>query len=191
MYRRDIYEQDKKPVILPDRSNRVILSINDDFKFCYRFLNNNELNTDISLANLNIKIKYFIKGREEYYLVKKYKTDLLNCILIDDQKVLKAIIEKPGLGEGDLFAEFNLYFDDFEFADTVAISQYVVDTRVTLVDPVKITELKTYAAPKLSNALIAFDEETGEVYGTGFPNNTANSSINKRTGEVYSDFNLG
>jgi hypothetical protein len=151
-------------------------------------LNNNTEHTDISLANLNIEIKYFIKGRSEYYLVKKYKTDLLNCILIDDQKVLKAIIENPGLGEGDLFAEFNFYFDDFEFADTVAISQYVVDTKVTLIDPTKITELKLSTNRDFSKSLIAYDENTGEVYGVNLPNDCINSGIDQVTGDVYADF---
>lgn len=160
MYRRDVYAPDKRrrsDKVYPDRSNRIIVNSEDSFKFCYRFKDMEEVPNVLSLGNLNLCIRYFIKGRENSYYVKKNGTDLLNCILIDDQKLLKAVIEDHKLGEGDLFAEFNIYFKDFEFAPAIAVTKYVKDTGVTLINPTKMEGLK------LDNGLPTYNEATGET----------------------------
>lgn len=106
----------------------TVYNLRDDFKIEYNFVNSNYTPAlKIPLESFDLTITYYIKGREERYIVEKLGMHTTNCVVYPDRGILKAIFKDHGLKPGYLYAELEFtYFDPESFDRTrrEVVSQY-------------------------------------------------------------------
>lgn len=118
-----------------DESGRIVFYTTDDFKLVYQFVDSRfQPPVLIPLDCFELSIKYFVKGRPEIYQVVKRGINLVNCVIIEEDSVIKAILDNHGLHAGHLFAEFTFKFPDPDFPDRFGTSVCLEDTGITLIN---------------------------------------------------------
>lgn len=112
----------------------VKFDVRDSIKIIYSFRNLNYYPEYlIPLKKVNFVIKFYIKGKQEEFIVKKISTDLTNCILGDRSDVV-CLLKDHGLGSGKLMADIRVTWEDEDFIDGINVENYIHDLNIILID---------------------------------------------------------
>lgn len=99
-----------------NQSSELEFKLNEDFKLDYQFLDSRFCPPMlIPLDSFDLDIEYYIKDREEVYLVTKTGSEVTNCILYPGNSVIKVIMSNHGLKAGYLWSRFTFKFPDQEY----------------------------------------------------------------------------
>jgi len=113
---------------------REKIKIGDSFKLVYRFTSQLDPAYNVPMDDFDVRIKYYTKYRDGSYEVVKQGTTLVNCIVLWDKSILKAIFDDYKLEAGELWMDVIIESYDFEYPDRRSKHTYTLDTGITLID---------------------------------------------------------